>query len=205
MKTLFPIALAAVTAAPALAGFDFAQVTSTIYTTPEQQSSNFDDGFGTITAELATGAFGNVSSTMTTADASILMTSAMSTQGGVAGNASAAAIYTITSPTTVTVTWDWTDVDQAGDWSVNDLNGGTLLHRLSFLSGQFSATGGSYNQSASGTATFELAAGLYQFTSSYTAASMPTTSSVEFNWGVIPAPGAAAFAVAGLIGRRRRA
>jgi len=28
---------------------------------------------------------------------------------------------------------------------------------------------------------------------------------VEFNWGVIPAPGAAAFAVAGLIGRRRRA
>jgi len=180
-------------------------VSSTIYTTPEQQSFNFDDGFGTITADLATGAFGNVSSTMTTADASILMTSAMSTQGGVAGNASAAAIYTITSPTTVTVTWDWTDLDQAGDWSVNDLNGGTLLHRLSFLSGQFSAMGGSYNQSASGTATFELAAGVYQFTSSYTAASMPATSSVEFNWGVIPAPGAAAFAVAGLIGRRRRA
>ena len=204
MKTLFPIALAAVTAAPALAGFEFAQVTSTIYTTPEQQSSNFDDGFGTITAELESGEF-SVSSTMTTADASILMTSAMSTQGGVAGNAVAAAVYTFTSPTTVTVTWDWTDLGQAGDWSVNDLNGGTLLHRLSFLSGRFSATGGSYNQSASGTATFELAAGLYQFTSSYTAASMPATSSVEFNWGVIPAPGAAAFAVAGLIGRRRRA
>ena len=205
MKTILPITLAAVTAAPALAGFDFAQVTSTIYSTPEQQSSNFDDGFGTITADLATGAFGNVSSTMTTADASILMTSAMSTQGGVAGNATAAAVYMFTSPTTVTVTWDWTDLDEAGDWSVNDLNGGTLLHRLSFLSGQFSATGGSYNQAASGTATFELAAGLYQFSSSYTAAAMSTTSSVEFNWGVIPAPGAAAFAVAGLIGRRRRA
>ncbi len=205
MKTILPITVAAVTAAPALAGFDFAQVTSTIFTSPEQQSSNFDDGFGTITADLATGAFGNVSSTMTTADASILMTSAMSTQGGVAGNALAAAVYTFTSPTTVTVTWDWTDLDQAGDWSVNDLNGGTLLHRLAFMSGQFSATGGSYNQSASGTATFELAAGLYQFSSSYTAASMPATSSVEFNWGVIPAPGAAAFAVAGLIGRRRRA
>ena len=205
MKTLLPITLAAMAAAPALAGFDFAQVSSTIYTTPEQQSFNYDDGFGTITADLATGAFGNVSSTMTTADASILMTSAMSTQGGVAGNASAAAVYTFTSPTTVTVTWNWTDLGQAGDWSVNDLSGGTLLHRLSFLSGQFSATGGSYNQSASGTATFELAAGLYEFTSSYTAAAMTATSSVEFIWGVIPAPGAAAFAVAGLIGRRRRA
>ena len=182
MKTILSITLAAVTAAPALAGFDFAQVSSTIYTTPEQQSANFDDGFGTITADLATGAFGNVSSTMTTADASILMTSAMSTQGGVAGNASAAAVYTFASPTTVTVTWDWTDLAQAGDWSVTDLNGSSLLHRLSFLSGQFSTTGGSYNQSASGTATFELAAGLYRFSSSYTAASMPATSSVEFNW-----------------------
>ena len=204
MKTILPITLAAVTAAPALAGFDFAQVSSTIYSTPEQQSSNFDDGFGTITADLATGAFGNVSSTMTTADASILMTSAMSTQGGVAGNATAAAVYMFTSPTTVTVTWDWTDLSQAGLWSVTQY-GGTLLQRLSFFDGGFSSVGGNYGQAASGTATFELAAGLYQFSSSYTAAAMPTTSSVEFNWGVIPAPGAAAFAVAGLIGRRRRA
>jgi acyl-CoA synthetase (AMP-forming)/AMP-acid ligase II len=83
--------------------------------------------------------------------------------------------------------------------------GGTLLQRLSYAAGQFSSTGGSYGQSPSGTATFELAAGIYEFSSSYTAVSMPATSSVEFNWGVIPAPGAAAFAVAGLIGRRRRA
>lgn len=205
MKTILPITLAAVTAAPALAGFDFAQVSSTIYTTPEQQSSNFDDGFGTITADLATGAFGNVSSTMTTADASILMTSAMSTQGGVAGNASAAAVYEFTAPTTVTVTWSWTDLDQAGNWSVTNMNGGSLLHSLAFLNGQFTATGGGYSQAPSGYATFELAAGLYQFSSSYTAVSMPATSSVEFNWGTIPAPGAATFAVAGLLARRRRA
>ena len=145
MKTILSITLAAVTAAPALAGFDFAQVSSTIYTTPEQQSANFDDGFGTITADLATGAFGNVSSTMTTADASILMTSAMSTQGGVAGNATAAAVYMFTSPTTVTVTWDWTDLSQAGLWSVTQY-GGTLLQRLSFFDGGFSSVGGNYGR-----------------------------------------------------------
>ena len=204
MKSTFAAAVSTLVASQAFADYEFAQVHSTIYSSPEQQSSNYDDGLGTISAELATGVYGNVISTMTTAETSILMTSTMSIQGGSTGNASAIAVYTITSPVTVTVTWNWTDLSQAGLWSVNSL-GGTTLQRLSYAGGQFSSVGGSYGQAASGTATFELAAGLYEFTSSYTAISMPTTSSVEFNWGVVPAPGAAAFAVAGLIGRRRRA
>jgi len=204
MKSLFAAAIPALVASQAFAGFDFAQVHSTLYTSTPQESSNYADGYSTISAELATGAYGNVISTMTTAETSILMTSSMTILGGSTGNASATAIYTLTSPTTVTVTWDWTDLSQAGLWSVNSL-GGAALQRLSYTAGQFSSTGGSYGQSPSGTATFELAAGIYEFTSSYTAVSMPATSSVEFNWGVIPAPGAAAFAVAGLIGRRRRA
>jgi hypothetical protein len=204
MKSLFAAAIPALVASQAFAGFDFAQVHSTLYSTPQQESSNYDDGFGTISSELATGPYGNVISTMTTAETSILMTSNLTILGGSTGNASATAIYTITSPITVTVTWDWTDLSQAGLWSVKQY-GGTLLQRLSYSAGQFSAIGGSYGDSPSGTATFELAAGIYEFSSSYTAISMPATSSVEFNWGVIPAPGAAAFAVAGLIGRRRRA
>ena len=204
MKTLLPIALAAVTATPAVAGYDFAQVHSTLYSSPPQEASNYDDGLGTISADVAAGAYGNVNSTMTTEEARILMTSSLTILGGSTGNASATAIYTITSPVTVTVTWNWTDLSQAGLWSVNTL-GGAALQRLSYAAGQFSSIGGSYGQSPSGTSTFELAAGIYEFTSSYTAVSMPATSSVEFNWGVIPAPGAASFAVAGLIGRRRRA
>jgi hypothetical protein len=204
MKSLFAAAIPALVASQAFAGYDFAQVHSTLYTSTPQESSNYADGYSTISAELATGAYGNVISTMTTAETSILMTSNLTILGGSTGNASATAIYTITSPITVTVTWDWTDLSQAGLWSVNFLGGGTL-QRLSYAAGQFSSTGGSYGQSPSGTATFELEAGIYEFTSSYTAVSMPATSSVEFNWGVIPAPGAAAFAVAGLIGRRRRA
>jgi hypothetical protein len=204
MKSLFAAAISALAASQAFAGFDFAQVHSTLYSSPPQESSNYDDGYSTISAELATGAYGTVISTMTTAETSILMTSAMTILGGSTGNASATAIYTITSPITVTVTWDWTDLSQAGLWSVKQY-GGTLLQRLSYAAGQFSSTGGSYGQSPSGTATFELAAGIYEFSRSYTAGSLPATSSVEFNWGVIPAPGAAAFAVAGLIGRRRRA
>ena len=204
MKSLFAAAIPALVASQAFAGYEFAQVSSTIYSTPQQQSSNYDDGFGTISSELATGPYGNVISTMTTAETSILMTSNLTILGGSTGNASATAIYTITSPITVTVTWDWTDLSQAGLWSVNFL-GGETLQRLSYAAGQFSSTGGSYGDSPSGTATFELAAGMYEFSSSYTAISMPATSSVEFNWGTIPAPGAAAFAVAGLIGRRRRA
>jgi len=204
MKSLFAAAIPALVASQAFAGYDFAQVHSTLYSTPQQESSNYAGGYSTISSELATGPYGNVISTMTTAETSILMTSSMTILGGSTGNASATAIYTLTSPTTVTVTWDWTDLSQAGLWSVNSL-GGATLQRLSYTAGQFSSTGGSYGQSPSGTATFELAAGIYEFTSSYTAVSMPATSSVEFNWGVIPAPGAAAFAVAGLIGRRRRA
>ncbi len=204
MKSLLAAAIPALVASQAFAGFDFAQVHSTLYSSPQQESSNYGAGFGTISSELATGPYGNVISTMTTDDSSILMTSNMSINGGSTGNASATAIYTITSPITVTVTWDWTDLSQAGLWSVKQY-GGALLQRLSFFDGGFSSVGGSYGQSPSGTATFELAAGIYEFSSSYTAVSMPATSSVEFNWGVIPAPGAAAFAVAGLIGRRRRA
>ena len=204
MKSLFAAAIPALVASQAFAGYDFAQVHSTLYSSPQQESSNYDDGYSTISAELATGAYGNVISTMTTEEARILMTSSLTILGGSTGNASATAIYTITSPVTVTVTWNWTDLSQAGLWSVKQY-GGTLLQRLSFFGGGFSSVGGSYGQAASGTATFELAAGIYEFTSSYTAISMPTTSSVEFNWGVIPAPGAAAFAVAGLLGRRRRA
>ena len=80
-----------------------------------------------------------------------------------------------------------------------------LVAALEFSNNVFTSRGGTFSETASGIDSLNLAAGDYQLISYYSAVTMPSTSRVTFSFGAIPAPGAAAFAVAGMLRRRRRA
>lgn len=203
-RPLLPLTCVAVASCPAFAGLDLYTADVKIYSTPSQQSAVFGSSYGAITAELATGSYGNVTSTLTTAASSITMNSSMSVAGGVDGEGNSSALYSFNEAVLLTVTWNWTKTNRVGSWSVEEA-GAAVAHSLSFNNGVFSSVGGDFGQTPSGTSTFVLAAGNYQFNSDYIANSMPAQSQVQFTWGAVPAPGAmAAFALMGLNGRRRR-
>lgn len=202
-SAILSTALIFLTVSPAVADVDLYSCSSKIFGTAVQQAANFSDSYGTITAELATGPNGSMTSTLATAATSITMTSAMTVTGGVDGEATAAALYSFADAVMLTVDWNWGTTNLTGNWNVK--TGATVAHSLSFSNGVFTSTGGSFGQSASGTTTFLLAAGSYEFNSLYRANTMPTQSLVRFTWGAVPAPGAvAAFGLIGLRGRRRR-
>ena len=203
-RTLLPLTCIAMTSCPAFAGVEIYTANVTNYSTPHQQSAAFDSSYGAITAELATGTYGSVTSTLTTAATSITMNSAMTVIGGVDGEGNSSALYSFNDDVLLTVTWNWTQTNRMGSWSVNSAGDGAD-HSLSFNNGAFTSVGGDFGQTPSGTSTFVLAAGNYKFNSDYLANSMPAQSQVQFTWGAVPAPGAvAAFALMGLNGRRRR-
>ena len=203
-RPLLPLTCVAVASCPAFAGIDLYTADAKIYSTPNQETSAFGASYGSITAELATGAYGNVTSTLTTAATSITMNSAMAVVGGVDGEGNASALYSFNEAVMLTVTWNWTKTNRVGSWSVEDV-GVAVVNSLSFNNGVFSSVGGDFGQTSNGTSTFLLAAGNYKFNSDYIANSMPAQSQVQFTWGPVPAPGAlAALALMGLNGRRRR-
>jgi hypothetical protein len=203
-RPLLPLTCIALASCPAFADVELYTADVKIYSTPNQEANVVDGTYGSITAELATGTFGSVTSTLTTAATSITMDSAMAINGGVDGEANASALYLFNEAVMLTVTWNWTKTNRVGSWSVDDV-GVAVAHSLSFNNGVFSSVGGDFGQTPSGTSTFLLAAGNYQFNSDYVANSMPAQSRVQFTWGAIPAPGAlAAFAIMSLNGRRRR-
>lgn len=203
-RPLLTLTCVAVATCPAFAGIDLYTADARIYSTPNQEAAAFGAAYGAITAEVATGTYGNVTSTLTTAATSITMSSAMAVNGGVDGEGNASALYIFNEAVMLTVTWNWTKTNRVGSWSVEDV-GVAVAHSLSFNNGVFSSVGGDFGQTPSGTSTFLLEAGNYKFNSDYIANSMPAQSQVQFTWGAIPAPGAmAAFALMGLNGRRRR-
>jgi hypothetical protein len=204
-RPLLSLTCVAVASCPAFAGVvDLYTTDATIYSAPNQQSAAFGASYGVITAELATGVYGSVTSTLTTAATSITMNTAMAVLGGVDGEGNSTALYTFNNEVLLTVTWNWTQTNRMGSWSVQNV-GGAIAHSLAFNAGAFTSVGGDFGQTPSGTSTFVLAAGNYQFNSDYLANSMPAQSQVQFTWGAVPAPGAmAAFALMGLNGRRRR-
>ncbi len=203
-RPLLPLICVAVASCPAFADVDLYTATAKIYSSPNQEASAFGAAYGAITAQLVTGTYGDVTSTITTAATSITMNSAMAVNLGVDGEAKASALYDFNQSVLLTVTWNWTKTNRVGSWSVQNV-GGAVAHSLSFNNGVFASVGGDFGQTPSGTSTFVLAAGNYKFNSDYIANSMPAQSQVQFTWGAIPAPGAmAAFALMGLNGRRRR-
>ena len=203
-RPLLPLTCVAFASCPAFAGIELYTANVKIYGDPNQASAAFGDSYGAITAELATGTYGNVTSTLTTSATSITMNSAMAVNGGVDGEGNASALYIFNEAVMLTVTWNWTKTNRVGSWSVVDV-GVAVVNSLSFNNGVFSSVGGDFGQTPSGTSTFLLAAGNYEFNSDYIANSMPAQSQVQFTWGAVPAPGAmAAFALMGLNGRRRR-
>ena len=203
-RSLLPLTCAVMASCPAFAGVDLYTANVKIYSTPNQQTAAFGSSYGALTAQLATATFGDVSSTITTAATSITMNSAMAVNGGVDGEGNSSALYIFNEAVMLTVTWNWTKTNRVGSWSVVDV-GVAVVNSLSFNNGVFSSVGGDFGQTPSGTSTFLLAAGNYEFNSDYIANSMPAQSQVQFTWGAIPAPGAmAAFALMGLNGRRRR-
>jgi len=203
-RSLLPLACIAVASSPAFAGVELYTADVKIYSTPNQEANVVSGTYGAITADVTTGTFGNVTSTLTTTATSITMNSAMAVNGGVDGEANASALYIFSDAVMLTVTWNWTKTNRVGSWSVVDV-GVAVVNSLSFNNGVFSSVGGDFGQTPSGTSTFLLAAGNYEFNSDYIANSMPAQSQVQFTWGAIPAPGAmAAFALMGLNGRRRR-
>lgn len=204
-RPLLPLTCAAMASCPAFAEVDLYTANVKLYSTPTpQQTAAFGSSYGAITAELATATFGNVTSTLTTAATSITMNSAMAVNGGVDGEAKASALYNFNEAVLLTVTWNWTQTNRMGSWSVQNV-GGAIAHSLAFNAGAFTSVGGDFGQTPSGTSTFVLAAGNYKFSSDYIANSMPAQSQVQFTWGAVPAPGAmAAFALMGLNSRRRR-
>ena len=203
-RPLLSLTCVAVASCPAFAGIDLYTADVKIYSNPNQESAAFGASYGAITAELATGTFGNVTSILTTAATSITMNSAMAVNGGVDSEANASALYDFNEAVLLTVTWNWTQTNRMGSWSVQNV-GGAVAHSLGFNAGAFTSVGGDFGQTPSGTSTFVLAAGNYKFNSDYLANSMPAQSQVQFTWGAVPAPGAmAAFALMGLNGRRRR-
>ena len=203
-RPLLPLICVALASCPAFADVDLYTATAKIYSSPNQEASAFGAAYGAITAQLVTGTYGDVTSTITTAATSITMNSAMAVNLGVDGEAKASALYDFNQSVLLTVTWNWTKTNRVGSWSVQNV-GGAVAHSLSFNNGVFASVGGDFGQTPSGTSTFVLAAGNYKFNSDYIANSMPAQSQVQFTWGAIPAPGAmAAFALMGLNGRRRR-
>lgn len=209
MKNLVPAAALAsgALAASAHAGFTFATFSS-IAAPSEQSNSAFATDYGAISADVSTTLYGTVLSGLDASDVALEMTSQMAIVGSFAGDASGIAFYTFEAPVTVLVQWSWSNLDLTGGWSVTDVGSGGPggVVGLGFNDSAFSSLGG-FTEAASGSGTFVLAAGSYHFSSSFSALTMPASSSVLFTF-VVPAPGAfAILGAAGMVagGGRRRA
>ena len=209
MKNLVPAAALAsgALAASAHAGLTFATFSS-IAAPSEQANSAFAADYGAISADVSTALYGTVFSELDASEVALEMTSQMAIVGSYAGDASGMAYYTFEAPVTVLVTWSWSNLDLTGGWSVSELGSGEPVDVASLaFSGSTFATVGGFSTTASGSGTFELAAGSYHFQSQFRAQTMPASSSVVFSF-VVPAPGAfAILGAAGLVagGTRRRA
>ena len=206
MKHALPATLCALGAAAtqASAGFTFATFSS-IAAPSTQENAAFADTQGVISADVTTSLYGSVFSELESSDAALEMSSAMAIVGSYAGEASGMAFYTFDAPVTVLVQWSWSNLDLNGGWSVSALGTGEPVDvaSLDFSASAFSGIGG-FTNAASGSGTFELAAGSYHFQSLFRAQTMPATSSVIFSF-VVPAPGAIALlGAAGLVGSVRR-
>jgi uncharacterized protein (TIGR03382 family) len=202
MRTAVPaIVMSLASAASAVAGFDRFAITSEIGTT--SFVGNYQNAFGTYEAEVISNVFGRVMSTMTASDGGVLMTSDMTIPANQVGTSTGTAYYTFTETTTIQVTWNWTDVDQAGNWQVTQVGGTSPLARLAFNALSFATVGNGIAKASAGVAYVTVGPGEYELSTSYMAVQMPATSSVEFTW--VPAPGALALlGAAGLVGTRRR-
>ena len=205
MRTAVPaIVMSLASAASAVAGFDRFAITSEIGTAPSSSFvGNYQNAFGTYQAEVISNVSGRVMSTMTASDGGVLMTSDMTIPANQVGTSTGTAYYTFTETTTIQVTWNWTDVDQAGNWQVTQVGGTSPLARLAFNAFSFATVGDGIASASAGVAYVTVGPGEYELSTSYTAVQMPATSSVEFTW--VPAPGALALlGAAGLVGTRRR-
>jgi hypothetical protein len=209
MKNLVPAAALAsgALAASAHAGFTFATFSS-IAAPSEQANSAFAVEYGAISADVSTALYGTVFSELDASNVALEMTSQMAIVGNYAGDASGMAFYTFEAPVTVLVQWSWSNLDLTGDWNVAELGSGepVAVAGLSFNASTFTSLG-DFSETASGSGTFVLEAGSYHFSSSFSAQTMPASSSVIFTF-VVPAPGAfAILGAAGLVagGTRRRA
>ena len=72
-RPLLPLTCVAVASCPAFAGIELYTADAKIYSTPNQETAVFGASYGAITAELATGTYGNVTYTLTTTETSITM------------------------------------------------------------------------------------------------------------------------------------
>lgn len=202
--SMFVLGAAATTAS---AGFLYT-TSSTIAAPSEQSNAAFGAEFGAISADVSTALYGSVYSELDASEAALEMSSAMAILNNYAGESSGLAVYTFDAPVTVLVQWSWSNLELDGGWGVADVGSGEAFDvaSLDFFGSTFATVGG-FSTTASGSGTFELAAGTYHFTSTYRAQTMPATSSVLFTF-VVPAPGAfAILGAAGLVagGARRRA
>ncbi len=206
IRTTFAAIAAAAFATSAFAGLaERFMVSSTLMSNPPQTAGNASETYGLLAADVDTATWGYVRTTMTTADFSISMASAMSVYNNqYLGKSSCLATYTIDGTSPIQVDWNWSSLAQTGGWRVTDEIGATVAE-LSFNAGVFTRIGGSWAQQSTGLDFINLAAGSYTFEAFYDADQMPASSLVNWNLGAVPAPGAfALIGAAGLVRSRRR-
>ena len=161
--------------------------------------------FGLVSANLFSGDdVGTVETSLTASDSSLTIASTMGVSPEFNGDSIGQGRYDFADSTTVAIDWSWLDLSVDGGWRILDSSGATVAS-LTFLAGQFTAVGGDFMTAQAGFATVNLGAGTYTFVASYEADTMPTSSTVTFSFGAIPAPGAIALlGAAGLVGSFRR-
>jgi hypothetical protein len=218
IAALFTSSVAAFASSAAHAGLvppgeDRFEVQSTIYVSsgvPSGTVSNYADVDGTINAELDSALAGLASTTLDGQVDHLTISSRMAIKNTMyLGESYGSAYYHIDGTAPVMVNWSWLNLSSYGGWQVytQDATGAytVLVAALEFSNNVFTSRGGTFSETASGTDSLNLAAGDYQLVAYYSSVTMPSTSQVTFSFGAIPAPGAASFAVAGVLRRRRRA
>ena len=205
-----PVAVAAIAAtilaASASAGLaERFIVSSTLMTNPPQTAGNAGDVYGLLAADVDTATWGYVRTSMTTADFSISMGSAMSVYNNqFIGKSQCLATYAIDGTSPIQVDWNWSSLTKTGGWRVMNEAGSTVAE-LSFNAGVFTSIGGTWAQQSTGLDFINLAAGSYTFEAFYEADQMPASSLVNWNLGAVPAPGCLALlGIAGLARSRRQ-
>lgn len=164
---------------------------------------NASPSIGVLQAELDTSTMGRATADAFSTDFSFRVDGSVAMLNGLVGETLGTGKYTIDGSQPVVVDWNWSSLSGSGNWKVLDSSGATVAS-LSFLNGVFTSTGGSFGTSSLGSASLNLAAGNYTFWSEF-ANGGTATSTVNFTFGAIPAPGALALlGAAGLVGTRRR-
>ena len=168
-------------------------------------SSASRNDLGLVQADLDSGAaLGTVQTFLSASDTSLTIASSMGVSTEFNGESMGQGRYDFTDSTIVNVSWSWLDVSVEGGWKILD-SGGTAIAELTFLAGQYTVTGGDFATAQAGFGSLTLGAGTYTFVAFYEADTMPTSSTVTFAFGAIPAPGAIALlGAAGLVGSFRR-